>query len=174
MDEAWRKNKSLMFSSDQPFVSNQLGDTDWPESYESFIEIFDREYKKLIDTVNTKEGGVYLPYESATFKSYANPNNPQGLLNVYRKVIYFGSLPNATSKSVSHNINFTSVCTLTQLFGAATDPSTMSYIPLPFSSPTLVENISLSADETSVTIETGADYSSYVNVSVVIEYLKDM
>ena len=73
-----------MFSSNLPLVANQLGDTDWPDEYDGFIEVFDREYKKLIDAVNTKEGGVYLPYESATFKSYANPNDPQGLLNVSR------------------------------------------------------------------------------------------
>lgn len=162
-----------MNSSDNPLVSNQVGDFDVPGNYDKFSEIFEREYKKLIDVVNTKEGGLYLPYESATFQKYYSETDPLSTINVYRKVISFGSLPNSGTKSVPHNIDFTSVCRLTRMYGAATDPSTMSYLPLPYSSPTGSENIKLEADSELITIETAMDYSAYVNVTVVIEYLKE-
>ena len=162
-----------MNSSDQPLVSNQVSDSDFPDNFPDFIELFDREYKKLIDAVNTKEGGVYLPYESATFQKYFSESDPQSTVSVYRKVIAFGALPNNGTKSVPHGIDFTSLSRLTRMYGAATNPSSMSYLPLPFSSPTLANNISLEADSGVITIKTGANYSAYVNVTVVIEYLKE-
>jgi len=162
-----------MQSSDNPLVSNQISDPDFPDNFPEFIELFDREYKKLVDVVNTKEGGLYIPQEVATFQRYYTSVDPQATRNVYRKLIDFGVLPNATTKRVPHNIDFTNTTTLTHLYGAATDPSSGSYIPLPFSSPTLADNISLEADEAEIIITTGANYSTYANVNVVIEYLKE-
>jgi hypothetical protein len=48
----------------------------------------------------------------------------------------------------------------------------MQYIPLPYASPTLVNNIQLSVDATNVTITTGIDYSAYTVTYVILEYIK--
>jgi hypothetical protein len=88
-------------------------------------------------------------------------------------VVDFGSLPNATSKDVPHDIEFTSDAQLTRVYGAATDPETLNFIPLPFSSPTLSNNVSVEIDGTNVTITTGSDRTNFIITSVIIEYTKE-
>ena len=164
----------MSFSSDAPLLANQVSDFDLPENYEDFSEIFDREHKKVIDSVNSKEGGLYLPQEVATFQKYFSEESSQATRNTYRKLIMFGALPNATSKRVPHNIAFNNVTRMTRMFGAASNPTTIQFYPLPFSSPTLVENVKLEANATDVIITTGSDYSGFTDVTVVMEYSKDL
>jgi hypothetical protein len=162
----------MSFSSDQPLLSNQLSDFDIPENFDDFSDVFEREHKRVIDTVNTKEGGLYLLQESATFQQYFNEVDPQSNRNVYRKVINFGSLPNATTKRVPHNVALTSTARITRMYGGSTDPSTIQFKPLPFSSPTLINNVTLEADQTDIIITTGADLSAFRFTTVVFEYTK--
>lgn len=162
----------MSFSSDQPMVTNQLSDFDLPENFEDFSEIFEREHKRVIDVVNSKEGGLYLPQELATFQRYFDEEDPQTTKNVYRKLVNFGSLPNTTSKRVEHNVTFNNVTRLTRMYGAASDASGIQFIPLPFASPTLANNVSLEADETDVIITTGSDRSNFDFTTVVLEYTK--
>ena len=82
----------MSFSSDQPLTSNQLSDFELPENYDDFSEIFDREHKKVVDTINTKEGGLYQLGEQATFQKYFDPNDSFNTRNTYRTVINFGRL----------------------------------------------------------------------------------
>lgn len=159
-------------SSDNPLVSNQVSNPNFPNDFKGLRDLLDREWKKLVDAINSKEGGLYLLQELATFKLYFDINNPLNALNVYRKVINFGALPNSTTKRIPHNISFNSVTRMTHIYGTATDPSSLSYIPLPFSSPTLVENVKLEANQKEIVITTGQDYSNYVFTYVVIEYTK--
>jgi hypothetical protein len=162
----------MSFSSDNPLVANQIGDFDVPETFEEFSDIFERNYKKVADAMNTKETGLYLLQESATFQQYFKANDPQGNRNIYRKVINFGRLPNATSRRVPHNININSNFRLTRLYGATNDVGSLSFLPLPFASPTDADNIALEIDNRDVIITTGADRSSYTETTVVLEYSK--
>lgn len=162
----------MTFSNDQPLVANQVADTDYADNFDDFKEQFDRENKRFIDALNSKEGALYLPQELATFQRYFDEENTQETRNVYRKLIVFGALPNATSKRVQHNITFTNVTRMTRLYGAATDPSSIQFISLPFSSPILANNVSLQIDETDVIITSGIDLSNYINTTVVMEYTK--
>lgn len=161
-----------MNSNDNPLVANQVGDFDSPENYEDFTEIFEREYKKAIDAINSKEGGLYLPQELSTFQKYYDPENPLETRNVYRKLIIFGELPNNSSKRVQHNITFTNVTRVTRVYGAANDPSGLNFIPLPFSSTTLADNVMVELDETDVIVTTGSDRSNFEFSTIVIEYIK--
>lgn len=159
-------------SSDNPLVANQVGDTDYPDNFDDFHEQFGRENKKWMDAINSKEGGLYIPEETATFQLYFDEANPQKNRNVYRKLIIFGGLPDTTGKRVQHNITFNNTTRMTRAYGAASDPSVIQFIPLPFSSPTLVNNISLEIDETDVIITTAADFSNFIETTVVLEYTK--
>ena len=86
---------------------------------------------------------------------------------IYRKVIDFGTLPNATSKSVAHNIsNLSSVITLR---GIASESN--SYQPIPYATPTSSSSIKISANNTNVSIETGSDRRSY-SAKIILEYTK--
>ena len=164
----------MSFSSDQPLFANQLPiSIEFPEIEKDFDQILSLTYKQIADVVNTKEGALYQPQELATFKQYFTPGDPLTNRNVYRKTIDFGVLPNTGTKSVPHGIAFNSKSSLTMLYGAATDPIALSYIPLPYSSPTLADNIELFADGTNISVRTGANWNTYTICTVVIEYLKN-
>lgn len=93
--------------------------------------------------------------------------------DVYRKVIDFGALPNAGVKTVAHGITFDASSSLTHLYASATDPVNLLYIPIPYASPTLANNIEISLDSTNVIITTGTNRSAFTICYVVIEWLKN-
>ena len=109
-------------------------------------------------------------YFSSPALSSATPQNP-ALRGVFRKVINFGALPNTGIKSVAHNIDPTASFSFTRIYGCSTNPST-SYIPLPYASPTLANNIELNADATNVNVTTGSDRTAYTITYIVLEYIK--
>ena len=124
-------------------------------------------YQSIASSVNNKIGGLYVPQEKSNGEQYFDRTNVQKYKNVYRMVVDFGSLPNATSKSVRHNvpswnINFR----LTAAWGAASNPETEEYLPIPN------EGILLMINSTDVTITTTSDRSSFTETTVVLEYTK--
>ena len=74
---------------------------------------------------------------------------------VYTKAVSCGTLPNATTDTTAHGI--TGIDNIISITGFAKDPATPEYIPLPYSSPTLVDNILVKVGATNITITTGAD-----------------
>jgi len=92
----------------------------------------------------------------------------------YFKTIDFGVLPVLGATPIPHDIDFDADYSVINIYGAATKPTVpLSYIPLPYSSPTANENIELEVDATNVIITTAIDYSTYTICYVVIEYLKN-
>lgn len=136
--------------------------------------------------INSRDTGSYDTSEQVSGKTFfPNPNiagssGTQTPANraVYRKTIYFGSLPGSSATiSVPHGITIPtgSLFTITRIYGAATNPTTMSFIPLPYSHPNAaVYSIALNADATNVNITTGTNnYSGYTQAYVVMEFLKN-
>jgi hypothetical protein len=132
----------------------------------------------VVLAINAKDTGLYVTEEFLTGQQFfSNPSlnstttqNPEPR-QTFRKVINFGNLPNAGSKSVPHNINIITGYSFTRIYGCATLP-TSSFIPLPYASTVLNENISLSLDATNVTITTGIDRTLYTTCYVVVEFIK--
>lgn len=125
---------------------------------------------------NIKDSGYYLPSEFVNGQLYF-PNtdplitNPAGKAatyrQVYRIVVDFGALPNTATKSVAHGIaNISSTFTFTRMYGAATNPVGLLYLPIPNS------DITLSADATNVNVTTVANLTAYTRTYIVLEYLK--
>lgn len=88
---------------------------------------------------------------------------------IYKKVVDIGTLPNATTKQVNHDI--TNIDRIIKLYGVAWETGSTWTIVLPASSPTGSNNINLSASGTVLNIQTGTnrtDWSGYV----VVEYTK--
>ncbi len=149
-----------------------------PEFKELLVRLY-QNVNNIALVLNTKTSGYYVQQEFVTGNIYFQPTasitnnaNPQ-LRQTYRMVVDFGALPNATTKSVAHNIpdvdsNFTFVA----IYGAATDPVALSYLPIPYASATN-DNIELEVDATSVSITTTSNRSSYTRCYVVLEYLKN-
>lgn len=114
-------------------------------------------------------GQVFFPDPALSSKTAQSPTQRQ----VFRKVINFGALPNATSKSVAHGITVDSNVTATRIYGAATNPG-VSLIPIPYVSTTAVANgIEINMDATNINITTGIDLTAYTVCYVIIEYLKN-
>lgn len=118
----------------------------------------------IFDSLESLTGGQFFPIFSSTSSSSANYRE------IFRKVIDFGSLPNTATKSVAHGIAFSSSFSLVRLYGAATDPSN-SFIPIPYSSPTLADNIELNLDATNVNVITGSNRSNYTRSFIVMEWV---
>lgn len=125
--------------------------------------------------LNLKDSGYYLKTEFLNGQIfYSESTNPDVTgRQIYRMVVATGTLPNATVKNVPHGIGFTNGSSATRIYGCATNNIAMSYIPLPYSSPTLNKNIELSIDKTNVTITTGIDMTAYTISYVIIEYVKE-
>lgn len=163
----------MSFSSDRALLANQLPISfELSEKPEEQIQELELLFKRIANAVNSKTGGLYQTLETGAFDQFFIPANPQQFRPVYRKVIDFGALPNAAIKSVAHGIAFATGFRITRMYASATDPISLVYIPLPYSSITLNENIKLNADSTNVNIETGINYSSFTTCYVILEYVK--
>lgn len=116
--------------------------------------------RALVGRVLTLEQDIYDEREVLTNKMlFGSP--------VYRRIVNFGPLPNATSSSVAHGVS--DFARLFSIGGWAKQPG--GYIPLPHPSTVTNGNISLSATDTKIFIATLIDYSSWDGF-VVFEYTK--
>ena len=90
-----------------------------------------------------------------------------------RKVINLGTLSTAAASplQVPHEISIASPKSAVRIYGAATNTAGTSWIPLPYSSTTLNQNIAVYIDGTNINIEVGIDRDTYTKCYVVIEYI---
>jgi len=122
----------------------------------------------IYDTVNPfVNGQVFFSNPTLTSLSTSTPIGRQ----VVRLVINFGALPNTGTKSVPHNISPNSSYTFTRIYACASDTTGLNYIPIPYASPILANNIELRVDSTLVTIVTGSNRSNFNVCYVVLEYI---
>lgn len=150
-----------------------------PNSFEfkDFIVKLRNALNKVELVLNTKDTGKYVTQEFVNGQQFfANPSlssttqqNPTPR-QVYRKVINFGALPNAATKSTAHGITMDANFSITRLYGAATNPNT-SFIPLPYAHTTAANSITLNADTTNINVTTGIDYTAYTTTYIIIEYI---
>lgn len=156
------------YSNDQPGLENQLAySIEFPDDPEQFREKVYEVYQKIVNAVNSKTGGFYIPLEKGTSERYFEKNNTQVFRNVYRMTVIFGPLPNATSKSVAHNIiGWNNLYRLVHAYGAGNDPTDLEAIPIPN------QNILLTMNSTNVTVTTTTNLSNYTLSTIVLEYTK--
>lgn len=88
MGSPWRKTTFLgimAFSNDPAVQSNQLPiSLDIPSDPKQLKETLSLLFKRVINAVNTKEGGVYSLQENANFAQYYTLGNPNQYRNAYR------------------------------------------------------------------------------------------
>lgn len=109
---------------------------------------------------------IYLEEERKTNKVWIDGKT------IYRKVIKFGALPNATKKDVAHNIS--NLEQFTKIEGIATrqdDTKFTQSLPLVYKNTEITYNTSLAADNSIVEIQTNNDRSMF-NGYVILEYTK--
>lgn len=147
-----------------------------------FKELLVRLYQNINNislALNLKDSGYYN--NIGTFVNgqlwFPNPAYNSSTLikptfrQVFRVVINFGTLPNIGTKSVAHNITINTSYTFTRIYATASDTTGLTYIPIPFASPVLVENIKLDVDANNVNITTGSNRTNYNVCYVILEYI---
>ncbi len=174
--------------ADQPFgsfvPSTQAWELDSQElSTENMRGLLVRLYQQinLIALVlNTKDTGLYplqefingqqwFPNRAYDSTTTTTPTQRQDFRIV---VPYYSALPSTGSVPIPHNLAVNTGWTFTRIYGVTCDTTNLSYLPLPYASPTLANNIELSVNATNVIITTGSNRSTYTTTYVVLEYLK--
>lgn len=164
--------------------------TVWDVAQISSIDVTSPEFKELLIrlyqalnnmalSINIRDAGYYIRQEFVNGQLwFENPalssstGQYPALRQVYRKVINFGALPNTGTKSVAHNIVVNVGTTFTRIYATASDTTGFHYIPIPYASPILANNIELNVDGTNVNIITGSNRSNFTVCYVVLEYIK--
>lgn len=166
----------------------------WDVSQLYAVEVTDPAFKELLVRLyqnvnnialllNLKDTGYYDTSEFVNSQSWfpnpaiaaMSPTLPyitSDFRQVYRKVINFGQLPNTGATAVPHMIPINNAYTFTRIYGTASDTTGLNYIPIPYASPVLVNNIELKVDATNVTIITGSNRSNFNITYVILEYIK--
>lgn len=149
-----------------------------PELKELLIRLY-QNLNRMALAVNLKESGLFDLNEFVTGEQWfpnPSPSQPSFLSigrPIRRTVLNFSSLPNTASKSLAHGITCTTLTSFTRIYACASKPTAaFSYIPIPFASPVLAENIKIEVDATNVVITTGSDRTAYTICYVVLEYLQ--
>ncbi len=146
--------------------------------FKQFIKVLTERINDISLQLNLKDTGIYseeefvnsqvfFPNPSLSPTTAQNPTQRQ----VFRKVINFGALPAITTKTVAHGITIDANTSFTRIYGVANRPG-LTFIPLPYSSSTLSQNISVSVGTANITIKTAADFSPFTTTYVVLEYIK--
>lgn len=166
------------FSSDNPLLLNQLPlSIDFPTDPVDLQMIQSTAYKKTVDAINTKEGGLYLEQELGSFIQYfptsPSPTSSQSLIlrPGYRMTVDMGPIPSGATVSQAHGIDVATVTAVTRMYGGALSVGPF-LLPIPYASSTPNLNIELFADATNVTVKNGAGQNNLTQCYVVIEYLK--
>lgn len=157
-------------------VTNTQGKSFSSSEFKEYMIRLTKFLDNVATTLNTKPSGEFATVEDVSGKQYwplTGGNYPRASNHIY---IDFGALPDGTSsvtKSVNHNINFPAGSIWVQVRGMATNTTTGLGVGLPFSSPTLANNIQLSVSSTQVTVIVDAtiDWSSYNNTWIYLEWI---
>lgn len=147
--------------------------------FKNFLVTLTQTIGDIISAVNYKETGYYPLQEVLSSKLLFNTQTQlldgrQNLSrNGFRTIVNFGALPNAATKSIAHNIqDIGNTFSFIIIDGCATDPAALTFIKVPFSSPTLNENIKVTVDATNINITTAIDYTSFTTTYIILEYIK--
>lgn len=165
------------------------------EIFESFVPVYDvvpedwnqarpfivEQLKRITNAVNIREIGWFIDEEVLSGKAFIPGENAsstgassQIFRQVLRKVVDFGPLPNTTTKTVPHGINFDDNFTLVDLWGAATaPPPSYQALLLPYEA-VAADGISIFINQTDIVVVTQSDRTSFTRCYVTIEYMQEL
>ena len=148
-----------------------------PELKELLVRLY-QNINNICNVINVKDTGYYDITQPILCQQRYFPNPALGTQEAYpisrevfRLVVNFGALPNTATTSVAHNISITGAYTFTRIYGASSDTTGRNYIPLPYASPVLANNIELNVDANNVNITTGSNRTNFTKTYVVLEYI---
>lgn len=119
---------------------DKIKSLDSPE-FKVFLSRLRNILNNISTSTNSKISGYYPLTESVTGKklfpdpSIAATDKPP-YRDIYLTAINFGALPNNTTKSVAHGLTIGSTWSAVGIYGAATDQTGTSWIPIPYAGTT--------------------------------------
>lgn len=152
----------------------QTGKDITPELKELLVRLY-QNINGMCIALNLKDSGYYVQNEFITGQLFfpdAVMQDSQQFRQSFRVLVNCGALPNATTLIIPHSLQIENSFIFTRIYGTATNKVDREYLPLPYASLTLINNIELSVDSTNVYITTGIDYSAYTTTYVIVEYTK--
>lgn len=157
------------------FVPNDLIIPDDPVTQELVLTDY---FRYIVNALNSKEIAIYDEQEIATGGVWFNSTNREVPRYAFRTVIDFGTLPNAGTTSVAHNITTTQNTVFTRIYAVSTDPAastTNRAVPIPYVNMAApADGIEIDVDATNVNITTTtANWINFTNTYVVLEYLQN-
>ncbi len=147
-----------------------------PEKWEEARVYLVEQLKKINTQINEKQIGFYLDQELLSGNSFIPDSlsvDQQQFRAVFRVVVVFGALPNATAKSVAHNITVDANFQIVKMWLAASDPVGLTGFALSYYS-IAAADIKLNYTSTNVVVTTNSDYSSFTKCYVVMEYANEL
>ena len=123
----------------------------------------------MYDTSQFVNGQLYFPNPAIPVPTTTSANYRQ----VYRTVVNCGALGDTGPLPIPapHHITCDLNTTFTRIYGVATDPVGLTYIPLPYVDVGGAFNIQLYADANNVNIVTASNRTNYTICYVILEYL---
>lgn len=150
--------------------------TDEMSQGDSLAELSDIDLENLADGDIIRYNGTSGKFENVAKEVYSTDEQVIGKWidgsTLYRKVIDFGALPNATRKNVAHGIsNLGRVCkfdcTAIDTANAIGFPP-----PMPISLNNTTSNLIVIFDATNISFNTGGNLSNYTDCKAILEYTK--
>lgn len=142
-----------------------------PDKWEEAKPFLVEQFKRLANAINIREIGWFLDEELLSGKAFtqaANNTRDDGTSEQYRtilrKVIIFPGLT-AGANTAPHGISVTTDFSLVQIFGAATNSTTLTGQPIPNGANTI------SYDATNIIINVAAAYD---RAWAIIEYIQEL
>ena len=159
----------------------QIYNSDFTEEQKELLVRLYQNINNIALALNLKDTGVYNnsfstingqtwfpnPANNSSTPAVAAPRQVQRLV-----LLWASALPNTGTQAQAHGITCTASTTFTRIYGAASDTTGLNYIPIPYASPTLANNIEIKVDGTNVTIITGSNRSNFNVTYVILEYLQ--
>ena len=154
-------------------------DLNSPEFKELLVRLY-QNLSLMCNVLNIKDSGKYTTMEFINGQRFfPNPANTSASVaapaerQVLRKVInYTTALPNTGTATIPHGITCTTNTTFTRIYATGSDTTGFNYIPIPYASPTLANNIEIKLDNTNVYIITGSNRSNFNQTYIILEYLQ--
>jgi hypothetical protein len=147
-----------------------------PEFKELLIRLF-QDLNRMALSVNTKDAGIYDTSQFVNGQMwFPNPNplspssQSSNFRQDYRTMVNMGALLNTADNHKAHGITCDANTSFTRIYGVATNPTALTYLPLPYVDVN-GNNIELYADGTQVHVITMDDKTAYTTCYVVLEYL---
>jgi len=151
------------------------------EQFKDIIAELGNAFNDILLQLNLKETGYYPLDEFLTNQQFfidpsldgytSNTQTPE-FRPVFRTTVNVGQLANTGSVTAAHNIDLTASVIGTRLYGVASNTAKTSFIPIPYVTNTLTEQIKLEVNGTNVVVTSYDDKTAYTNCVVVFEYMK--